>query len=72
MPESGARHWPTIWSRERRRTWLNLRDGWPLSVLYLGFPLWWVLGNGSLKSDDLQMPHWALSASTGGCLPARG
>lgn len=44
MPETGAGRWPTIWSRERRRGWLNLRDGWPLSVLYLGFPLWWVLG----------------------------
>ena len=25
-----------------------LKPGWPLSVLYLGFPLWWALGLAQL------------------------
>ena len=28
----------------RRDRWWRLRPGWPLTALFLGFPLWWVLG----------------------------
>jgi len=36
--------WPTAWPRLAGRRWLKLPDGWPLRALYLGFPLWWLLG----------------------------
>jgi hypothetical protein len=36
--------WPTAWQGSTRKRWIRLPGGWPLHALYLGFPLWWVLG----------------------------
>ena len=40
----GTSHWPTAWAGGPGKRWFRLPDGWPLRALYLGFPLWWVLG----------------------------
>ena len=42
-------HRATDHLRARTKSRRCLPDGWPLSVLYLGFPLWWLLGLGSLS-----------------------
>ena len=31
-------------SRSQPEPWWRLRPGWPLTALFVGFPLWWVLG----------------------------
>jgi polysaccharide biosynthesis protein PslJ len=39
-----------------RRRKLTLPAGWPIYALFLGFPLWWVLGLGSFIWPILAMP----------------
>lgn len=41
---SATGHWPTAWTSALGKRWVTLPGGWPLRALYLGFPLWWVLG----------------------------
>jgi hypothetical protein len=43
-PASSSGAAPVTVTRPLTRARGPLRPGWPLSVLYLGFPLWWALG----------------------------
>lgn len=48
-----------------RRRSLHLPPGWPVYALFLGFPLWWVLGLGSFVWPILAVPM-LLSLLSGG------
>jgi hypothetical protein len=41
------------------RRWISLPGGWPMYALYLGFPLWWVLGVSELAFIAVAIPMGA-------------
>lgn len=49
-------NWPVAWPRVAGRKLARLPGGWPMTVLFLGFPLWWVLGLSELMFVLIAVP----------------